>query len=83
MKVLRERKGGGGGGDGGGGGRREVKLGFGPEDLDVPLGFILPVLSFGEYGGHASLHGPPASTTTHRLQGTTSRTSSWAYRPTA
>ena len=57
MKVLRERKGGGGGGDGGGGGRRrEVWLGFGPEDLDVPLGFVLPVSSFGEYGGHASLH---------------------------
>ena len=57
MKVLRERKGGGGGGDGGGGGRRrEVWLGFGPEDLDVPPGFVLLVSSFGEYGGHASLH---------------------------
>ena len=40
----------------GGGRRREVWLGFGPEDLDVPLGFVLPVSSFGEYGGHASLH---------------------------
>ena len=55
MKVLRERKsGGGGGGDDGGG--REAWLGFGPEDLDVPPGFVLPVSSFGEYGGHASLH---------------------------
>ena len=69
MKVLRERKGGGGGGDGEGGGRREVKLGFGPEDLNVPLGFVLPVSSFGEYGGQTSLHvrcnpAPPRGGTT-------------------
>jgi hypothetical protein len=43
MKVLRERNDGGGEG---GVGRREVWL----------PGFVLPVSSFGEYGGHASLH---------------------------
>jgi len=31
-------------------------LGFGPEELNVPKDFEFPVSSFGQYGGHASLH---------------------------
>ena len=34
----------------------ETWLGFGPEQLGVPPNFVLPVSSFAEYGGHASLH---------------------------
>mmetsp|Transcript_49977 Transcript_49977/g.150330 ORF Transcript_49977/g.150330 Transcript_49977/m.150330 type:complete len:80 (-) Transcript_49977:1001-1240(-) len=31
-------------------------LGFGPEQLSIPEGFTLPVSSFSEYGGHASIN---------------------------
>jgi hypothetical protein len=34
----------------------ETWLGFGPEQLSVPNDFTLPVSSFYEYGGHASIH---------------------------
>lgn len=34
----------------------EVWLGFGPEQLDIPTDFIVPVSSFAKYGGHASVH---------------------------
>ena len=65
MRVLRERtttNGGAEEGEGGSesGGRtvviRESWLGYGPEDLDVPSDFVLPVSSFARYGGHSSLH---------------------------
>lgn len=56
MRVLRERRVEGGGRTTGEGGSRDVWLGYGPEDLDVPSDFVLPVSSFSKYGGHASLH---------------------------
>jgi hypothetical protein len=31
-------------------------LGFGPEQLSIPSAFTIPVSSFAEYGGHASIH---------------------------
>ena len=31
-------------------------LGFGPEQLSIPSNFVIPVSSFGMYGGHASIH---------------------------
>jgi hypothetical protein len=31
-------------------------LGFGPEQLSIPRDFELPVSSFAQYGGHASIH---------------------------
>jgi len=34
----------------------EVWLGFGPEELSIPKEFEIPVSSFGEYGGHSSIH---------------------------
>jgi hypothetical protein len=34
----------------------ETWLGFGPERLNVPSDFQLPVSSFAKYGGHASIH---------------------------
>ncbi|KAL3816119.1 hypothetical protein ACHAXA_011616 [Cyclostephanos tholiformis] len=51
MRVLRERI-----TEGGGGITRESWLGFGPEDLEIPSDFVLPVSSFARYGGHSSLH---------------------------
>lgn len=30
-------------------------LGFGPEQLSIPSDFQIPVSSFGQYGGHASI----------------------------
>jgi hypothetical protein len=38
------------------GGLEETWLGFGPEELDVPSDFQIPVSSFNMYGGHASVH---------------------------
>jgi hypothetical protein len=38
------------------GGLEETWLGFGPEELDVPSDFQIPVSSFNVYGGHASVH---------------------------
>jgi hypothetical protein len=38
------------------GGVEETWLGFGPEQLDVPSDFEIPVSSFAKYGGHASVH---------------------------
>lgn len=32
-----------------------VWLGFGPEQMSVPSDFVIPVSSFGTYGGHASI----------------------------
>lgn len=34
----------------------EIWLGFGPEQLSIPPDFTVPVSSFYEYGGHASIH---------------------------
>jgi hypothetical protein len=34
----------------------ETWLGFGPEQVSIPETFQLPVSSFGEYGGHASIN---------------------------
>ncbi|KAL7430716.1 LOW QUALITY PROTEIN: hypothetical protein ACHAXH_003978 [Discostella pseudostelligera] len=34
----------------------EAWLGFGPETLSIPSTFTLPVSSFSQYGGHASIH---------------------------
>ena len=34
----------------------ETWLGFGPEQLSVPPDFKIPVSSFAQYGGHASIH---------------------------
>lgn len=56
MRVLRERRVEGGGSATGEGGSRDVWLGYGPEDLDVPSDFVLPMSSFSKDGGHASLH---------------------------
>mmetsp|Transcript_6134 Transcript_6134/g.9392 ORF Transcript_6134/g.9392 Transcript_6134/m.9392 type:complete len:413 (+) Transcript_6134:132-1370(+) len=50
MKVLRER------GVDGGVVVKETWLGFGPETLSIPPSFELPVSSFAQYGGHASIH---------------------------
>jgi hypothetical protein len=36
-------------------GIEETWLGYGPEQLDVPQDFVLPVSSFARYGGHASV----------------------------
>lgn len=47
FKVLRKRI---------RGSLEETWLGFGPEQLDVPSDFQLPVSSFNLYGGHASVH---------------------------
>lgn len=33
----------------------ETWLGFGPEELSIPADFEIPVSSFGQYGGHASI----------------------------
>ena len=30
-------------------------LGYGPEQLEVPKDFVIPVSSFATYGGHASI----------------------------
>ena len=30
-------------------------MGFGPEQLSIPENFQIPVSSFGQYGGHASI----------------------------
>jgi hypothetical protein len=35
---------------------QETWLGFGPEQLNIPPKFEIPVSSFAEYGGHASIH---------------------------
>jgi hypothetical protein len=35
---------------------QEAWLGFGPETLSIPSTFTLPVSSFSQYGGHASIH---------------------------
>jgi hypothetical protein len=34
----------------------ETWLGYGPEEFRIPKEFVIPVSSFGEYGGHASIH---------------------------
>jgi hypothetical protein len=34
----------------------ETWLGFGPEQLNIPNDFQLPISSFAKYGGHASIH---------------------------
>mmetsp|Transcript_49980 Transcript_49980/g.150339 ORF Transcript_49980/g.150339 Transcript_49980/m.150339 type:complete len:387 (-) Transcript_49980:393-1553(-) len=47
FKVLRRRK---------IGSVTDTWLGFGPEQLSIPEGFTLPVSSFSEYGGHASIN---------------------------
>eukprot|EP00984_Skeletonema_dohrnii_P025834 scaffold15012_cov160-Skeletonema_dohrnii-CCMP3373.AAC.4 len=50
IDVLRER------GVDGGVVVKETWLGFGPETLSIPPSFELPVSSFAQYGGHASIH---------------------------
>ena len=64
MKLLRERNNVAAGASSGGGGVddninsmvKEAWLGFGPETLSIPSTFTLPVSSFSQYGGHASIH---------------------------
>ncbi len=60
MKLLRERNnvaaGASSGGDDINGMVQEAWLGFGPETLSIPSTFTLPVSSFSQYGGHASIH---------------------------
>jgi catechol 2,3-dioxygenase-like lactoylglutathione lyase family enzyme len=34
----------------------ETWLGFGPEQLQIPTDFTLPISSFAKYGGHAAIH---------------------------
>jgi len=34
----------------------DIWLGFGPEEMSIPKDFTLPVSSFNNYGGHASIH---------------------------
>lgn len=46
MKILRQRI---------QGPVEEAWLGYGPEQLSIPNSFTLPVSSFAEYGGHASI----------------------------
>lgn len=52
MKLLRQRN----GGDTGGLLVKDAWLGFGPETLNTPPNFELPVSSLALYGGHASIH---------------------------
>lgn len=53
MKILREKN----SIDAESGGiARDAWLGFGPETLSIPSTFTLPVSSFSQYGGHASIH---------------------------
>jgi hypothetical protein len=58
MKLLREKNiaSSSGGGDDKNGMVQEAWIGFGPEMLSIPPTFTLPVSSFAEYGGHASIH---------------------------
>jgi len=68
MKVLREKN----GRDTGGLLVKETWLGYGPETLNVPPNFELPVSAPSQYGGHASLHityNPVATTILYRRSG--------------
>mmetsp|Transcript_23819 Transcript_23819/g.36817 ORF Transcript_23819/g.36817 Transcript_23819/m.36817 type:complete len:362 (+) Transcript_23819:25-1110(+) len=47
FKILRQIK---------AGPNSDTWMGFGPEELSIPSNFEIPVSSFAEYGGHASIH---------------------------
>mmetsp|Transcript_20014 Transcript_20014/g.22676 ORF Transcript_20014/g.22676 Transcript_20014/m.22676 type:complete len:430 (-) Transcript_20014:3-1292(-) len=47
FKLLRQRK---------TGDITDTWMGFGPEEMNIPSNFELPVSSFAQYGGHASIH---------------------------